>query len=339
LRGSHTFCLFSLISITTQLGLEQNSFIAIRNECPIELFSGKSVGNTLTIGIPKGSLEESTISLFAKAGFRFYGSERLLWLTSNDPELKPVLLRPQEIPMYVANGRLDCGLAGWDWIVENGCNGQIRQLADLCYSKRSFRAVRWVLAVADDSPFQKVSDLKSVKPPIRISTELCKVTENWLSERGIIADVRFSWGATEAKVPHFADAIVDCTETGSSLRANGLRIIDTVIESTTQFFANKEIYKTDDWKRTKLDGIALLLKSCLAAERKVSLHLQVPDADADAVTALLPVDANYTMWDGKNGFKLMEVLIDKEEARDIIPVLARNGARKISIASLGMLYE
>ncbi len=297
------------------------------------------MSNTLTIGIPKGSLEESTISLFAKAGFRFYGSERLLWLTSNDPELRPVLLRPQEIPLYVANGRLDCGLAGWDWIVENECAEHVRLLANLCYSKRSFRPVRWVLAVADDSGVHKVSDLKNLDYPVRISTELCKVTENWLSERGIIADVRFSWGATEAKVPHFADAIVDCTETGSSLRANGLRIVETLLESTTQFFANKDIYKNDDWKRWKLDGIALLLNSCLAAERKVSLHMQVHESDAEIVKALIPSDANFSVWDGQDHIKLLEIIIDKEQSRDIIPVLVRNGAKKISIASLGMLYE
>ena len=300
---------------------------------------GEKVANTLTIGIPKGSLEEATLALFARAGFRFFGSDRLLWLTSNDPELKPVLLRPQEIPIYVANGSLDCGLAGWDWIVENSCNGKIRMLANLCYSKRSFRPVRWVLAVADNSSFKQVSDLKRQDPPVRISTELHNVTENWLSERGIIADVRFSWGATEAKVPFFADAIVECTETGSSLRANGLRILDTVIESTTRFFANNDCYKKDDWKQAKLDGIALLLKSCLSAETKDSLHLGVPISELEIVKALIPSSANFTVWEGQNNLVIFEIIIDKEKSRELVPVLARNGVHKISVASLGMLYE
>ena len=180
-------------------------------------------------------MEEATLSLFGKAGYRFLGAERSLWLSSNDTEVRPVLPRPQEIPGYVANGSLDCGLAGWDWIVENDCSDQIRILADLCCSKRSFRPVRWVLAVADESEFQKIGDFRKLASPIRVSTELQSVTRNWLAERGIVADARFSWGATEAKVPFFADAIVECTETGSSLRANRLRVLDVVMESTTRF--------------------------------------------------------------------------------------------------------
>ncbi|MBU1487975.1 ATP phosphoribosyltransferase [bacterium] len=297
------------------------------------------MSNQLTIGIPKGSLEESTLSLFAKAGFRFYGSDRSFWLTSNDPELKPVLLRPQEIPLYVANGELDCGLAGWDWIIENSCDEQIRMLADLCYSKRSFRPVRWVLAVSNESSFRDVNELKTIDPPIRISTELKMVTESWLSERGIIADVSFSWGATEAKVPVFADAIVECTETGVSLLANGLRILDTVLYSTTRFFANKKVYKSSDWKRGKLDGIALLLKSCLVAETKTSLHAQVPNSEIEIVKALIPSEANFSVWEGQEEVMLLEIIIDKDKSRELVPVLARNGARKISLTSLGMLYE
>lgn len=293
---------------------------------------------TLTLGIPKGSLEESTLGLFARAGFRFYGAERLLWLTSNDPGLKPVLLRPQEIPHYVANGSLDCGLAGWDWIIENNCIDQIRVLADLCYSKRSFCPVRWVLAVSNDSEVQQVSDLKRLPPPVRISTELQRVTEGWLAERGISAEVKFSWGATEAKVPLLADAIVDCTETGSSLQANGLRVIATVMESTTRFFANSLMYKQNDWKRAKLDGIALLLRSSLAAETMDRLHLRVPKSEVDILKALTPSAASLTVWDGDNGSAVFEIVIDKELSRDLIPVLARNGAQKISVTSLGMLY-
>ena len=296
------------------------------------------MSNILTIGLPKGSLQDSTLELFAKAGYRFYGSERLLWLSSNDPELRPVLLRPQEIPLYVANGSLDCGLAGWDWIVENTCEDRVRVLAELCYSKRSFNPVRWVLAVAKDSTINEVRDLKNVNPPILISTELRGVTEKWLAEHGILANVSFSWGATEAKVPEFADAIVEATETGSSLRANGLRIVDTVIESTTRFFVNNERYKKDEWMRSKVDGIALLLRSCLAAEYRVSLHFRVPKEQAETCLALLPQEAACSTWESTDGHIIAEVILDREDSRDLVPSLARNGAYRISLASLGMLH-
>src|SRR5262245_60127667 len=175
------------------------------------------MGSTITLGIPKGSLEESTLALFSRAGFSFYGSNRSLWLSSNDPEIKPVLLRPQEIPLFVACGSLDCGLSGLDWITETKCSDRVRLLADLCYSKRSFRPVRWVLAVAQDSRYKTVQDLKSAgNTPIKVSTELKSTTENWLAERGESGEGDLSWGGTEAKVPVFADANVDCTETGQS---------------------------------------------------------------------------------------------------------------------------
>src|SRR5262245_28542863 len=174
--------------------------------------------NLLRIGIPKGSLQESTLALFARAGFSFYGSERSLWLTSSDPEIKPVLLRPQEIPRYVADGSLDCGLAGWDWISEAFEGGlpeeSLQVLTELCYSKRTFRPIRWVLAVKKDGPFQTIQDLQKVgDTERRISTELVNITQRWLATKGIISQVSFSWGATEAKVGAFADAIVEATET------------------------------------------------------------------------------------------------------------------------------
>jgi ATP phosphoribosyltransferase len=293
----------------------------------------------LLIGIPKGSLEESTIGLFAKAGIRLWGSERSLWLESNDAELKPVLLRPQEIPRYVAMGNLDCGLAGWDWILENRVNGEVKLLTDLCYSKRSFRPIRWVLAVPEDSPIEEVGDLRNSEPPVQISTELRRVTEDWLSERGIIADVMFSWGATEAKAPFFADAIVECTETGSSLRANKLRIIETVAESTTRFFANKAVYREDEWKREKMDAISLLLASCLKAEGKDSIRFAAAADHAETLESLIPSDAQYTVCEGKGGEMLFEIIADRTSIKDIIPNLIRNEARKISVASVDMLYE
>jgi ATP phosphoribosyltransferase len=296
--------------------------------------------NVLTIGIPKGSLQEATLSLFNAAGLSFYGSERLLWLGSNDVEVRPVLLRPQEIPLYVAKGDLDCGLSGLDWITERGCLGSLRLLADLQYSKQSFRPVRWVLAVPQDSPWQSVEDLRQIeKPPLRVSTELKGITESWFAEHGIVAEVDFSWGATEAKAPVFADAIVECTETGSSLRANRLRILETVFQSTTQFFANKDIYHKPGWKHTKLDSIALLLKSCLAADAKVSVRMHAPSAEADVLEALIPSAIGYSIWTGKKDEVLFELIVDKAAARELVPVFARNGAGKITVTGLDMLCE
>jgi len=294
---------------------------------------------SLLIGIPKGSLESATIALFAKAGIRLWGEDRSLWLSSNDPELKPVLLRPQEIPQYVAKGNLDCGLAGWDWILENRAIEEIKLLADLCYSRRSFRPVRWVLAVSNDSDIQRVEDLKNRQPPIQISTELCRVTEDWFSKRGVIADIMFSWGATEAKAPFFADAIVECSETGSSLMANNLRIIETVLESTTRFFANKAVYKTDEWKRQKIETISLLLTSCLAAEGKDAIRFSAERSDAGILEALIPSTTHYLAWEDKNGGKLFEVMSERSSVKDIIPLLIRNGAKNISVFSVEMLYK
>jgi ATP phosphoribosyltransferase len=278
------------------------------------------------------------LALFAQAGFRFYGSERSLWLTSNDREIEPVLLRPQEIPLYVADGSLDCGLAGWDWILENACEDRLRMLAELRYSKRTFSPVRWVLAVAQDSPFRTVDDLRSAPPPVRITTELRHFTEGWLSERGIEATVSFSWGATEAKVPLLADALVECTETGSSLRANGLREVATLLESTTRFFANKEVHNKSDWKQTKLDAIALLLKSCLAAETKVLIHARVPRSEIAVVEALIPSQVDFSVWEGQHDVMLLEIVTEKETARDLVPVLARNGASKVSLSPMSMFH-
>jgi len=293
----------------------------------------------LTIGIPKGSLQESTLALFYKAGFSFQGSERSLWLSSNVPDIKPVLLRPQEIPRYVSQGELDCGLSGFDWIVETKSEANIHILADLCYSKRSFRPVRWVLAVAKDSGYDTIDDLKETETRIRISTELEKITRDWFSNRGFTNhSVDFSWGATEAKVPVFADAIVECTETGTSLIENGLKILETVFESTTRFFANKDIYRNDEWKQNKLDGIALLLKSCLAAETKVCIHVQTSNTDSKILEALIPSNASFVVLDNSSD-KLIEIITEKDTSRDLLPILVRNSAKRISVLTLGMLYE
>ena len=294
---------------------------------------------TLLIGIPKGSLEESTMALFARAGIRLWGSDRSLWLSSNDSDLRPVLLRPQEIPQYVAKGDLDCGLAGWDWIVESNCNDEIRLLTDLCYSKRSFRPVKWVLAVPERSNIETISDLQRVSPPVRISTELRRVTEDWLSNTGIIADVMFSWGATEAKAPVFADAIVECTETGSSLRANNLRIVDTILESTTRFFANKAVYNANEWKRDKVDALSLLLASCLKAEGRDSLRFIADKENAPVLENLIPSHIQMTLFNTGNAEYAFEVIADRSLLQDIVPTLIRNGAKRIMVSPLDMMYE
>lgn len=296
----------------------------------------------IRIGIPKGSLEESTLALFARAGYSFHGSERSLWLSSNDVQLKPVLLRPQEIPFYVSDGSLDCGLSGWDWIsesVENHENGVTEEdfvvLADLCYSKRTFRNIRWVLAVKKDGPFQHVRDLSGK----RISTELVSITERWLAEKGVNAKVSFSWGATEAKVGEFADAIVEATETGASLAANGLKILETVFTSSTRFFANRAMYRENDWRRAKLDGIALLLKSCLQADTKESLRVFGGPSELADLIALIPADVKATVTPSADGGGTIDLVISKVEARDLIPKLAGKGATRITTSPVGILYE
>jgi len=296
----------------------------------------------IRIGIPKGSLEESTLALFARAGYSFHGSERSLWLSSNDAQLKPVLLRPQEIPFYVSDGSLDCGLSGWDWIsesVENHENGVTEEdfvvLADLCYSKRTFRNIRWVLAVKKDGPFQHVRDLSGK----RISTELVSITERWLAEKGVNAKVSFSWGATEAKVGEFADAIVEATETGASLAANGLKILETVFTSSTRFFTNRTVYRQNDWRRAKLDGIALLLKSCLQADTKESLRVFGGPNELPTLIELMPADVKFTVTPSADGGGTIDLVISKVEARDLIPRLAGKGATRITTSPVGILYE
>lgn len=294
----------------------------------------------LRLGIPKGSLQESTLSLFSQAGFNFTGGERTLRLASNDTEIDAVLLRPQEIPGYVAEGRLDAGLSGRDWIMETNASEQIVELAELIYAKRSFRPVRWVLAVAEDSEFQAPEDLRKVRGrKLKISTELMAITQNWLAERGIIADVSFSWGATEVKVPDFADAIVDVTETGSSLRANRLRPIATLLESTTRFFMSRELYRQDGWKRRKAEAIALLLRSCLAADTKVSIHAHVPRGDTGELLSLFNGSGTLSHWESPDGETLLEIVVDKERSRTLVPELVRLGARRVSVAPLTLLYE
>src|SRR5213593_4790596 len=213
----------------------------------------------LRLGLPAGSLQEATGELFRKAGYKITFASRSYYPTIDDPEIQCTLIRAQEMPRYVQDGSLDCGLTGHDWIVEN--DAKVVELAELVFSKVSRRPVRWVLAVPNDSPIQSPADLQGK----RIATEVVNITRKWLASHGVTANVEFSWGATEVKPPKLADAIVEVTETGSSLRANNLRIVDDILQSTTRFIANKSAIK-DSWKKSKIDNIALMLQGCLAAE-------------------------------------------------------------------------
>src|SRR6266446_262060 len=235
----------------------------------------------LKLGIPAGSLQESTGELFRKAGYKITFASRSYYPAIDDPEVHCTLIRAQEMPRYVQNGSFDCGLTGYDWILEN--DAKVSELAELCFSKVSRRPVRWVLAVPNDSPIKTVHDLQGK----RIATELVGVTKRWLAEHGVTAQVEFSWGATEVKPPRFADAIVDVTETGSSLKANNLRIVAELLQSTTRFIANTKS-ADDPWKRRKMDDIVLMLQGAMAAEGKVGLMLNVRMSDLDAVLRILP---------------------------------------------------
>ncbi len=277
----------------------------------------------LKLGLPKGSLQGSTFRLFGKAGYRISVGERSYVPYIDDPELEGLLIRAQEIAHYVEDGVLDVGLTGRDWILENGSD--VLEVEELVYAKEGFRPIRWVVAVPEDSDIHAIEDLKGK----RIATELLRYTQRFLKERGIEADVEFSWGATEVKPPRLADAIVELTETGSSLRANNLRIVDTVLESTTRLIANKAAWE-DPWKREKIENIALLLKGALEAEAKVGLKMNVPKKRLDAIVAQLsslhtPTISSQTDSD----WVALEVVIDEKTVRDLIPRLRKAGAEGI----------
>ena len=277
----------------------------------------------LRFGFPKGSLQDMTASLFAGAGYRMSFPERSLYPTIDDPEIECVLIRAQEIGRYVGEGVLDAGITGFDWIQES--RSKLRELADLRYSKTSFRPTRWVLAVPEGSPIKSAKDLAGK----RIATEAVELVKSWLKKNGVKATVEFAWGATEVKPPLLADAIVDGTETGSSLRANKLRIVETLLESTPRLIANKDAYK-DPWKRRKLDRLALMLSGAMNAQGKVGLMLNCPKDSLAKILALLPSLSSPTvspLADGK--MVAMNTIIDEAIARDLIPDLADAGATGI----------
>ena len=283
----------------------------------------------LKLGIPKGSLQDATIQLFARAGFNIYVDSRSYFPSVDDPELECMLIRAQEMARYVSDGVLDAGLTGYDWIREHQLaspsSAALTSIADLVYSKQSFGKVRWVLAVPEESPFQTAEHLRGKT----VATELVRVTQEYFASGGITVNVEFSWGATEVKPPVLADAIVEATETGSSLRANRLRIVDTVLESNTQLFANQATL-ADGWKRTKLENIALLLKAAIEAHGRVGLMLNVRRPDLAAVLALLPALQRPTISSlSDEEWVAVNTIIEERTVRDLIPRLKAARAQGI----------
>ncbi len=277
----------------------------------------------IKLGLPKGSLEEATIKIFKKAGFNIFVSERSYLPSIDDPDIKAMLIRAQEIPRYVEEGVLDCGITGNDWIIENEVD--VVKVSDLIYAKQGMSPVRWVLAVPANSKIKRVNNLKGK----RIATELVNVTRRFLKERGVPAEVEFSWGATEVKPPQLADAIVELTETGVSLRAHNLRIVETVCESTTQFIANKNTWKHAT-KRKKIENIALLLKGAIQAEEKVGLKMNMARKNLDRVLKLLPALKKPTISElSEEGWYAVETIISKDIVRGLIPKLKDAGAQGI----------
>jgi ATP phosphoribosyltransferase len=275
----------------------------------------------LKLGLPKGSLQDSTVQLFARAGFNIYVSSRSYFPSIDDPEIECMLIRAQEMARYVADGVLDCGLTGQDWIAEHQIGlvrpAPIVSIADLIYSKQSFGKVRWVLAAPEDSRFKKPQDLEGAT----IATELVRVTKAYFDRLSVTVNVEFSWGATEVKPPVLADAIVEATETGSTLRANRLRTLDTVMESNTQLIAN-ETAMADSWKRTKLDNIALLLRAAIEAHGRVGMMLNVRRDDLESILGLLPALQRPTISPlSEDGWVAVNTIIEERTVRDLIPKL------------------
>ena len=288
----------------------------------------------LKLGLPKGSLQEATIKVFQRAGFRVYVSERSYFPRIDDSEIDPVLLRAQEMSRYVEDEALDCGITGADWILENG--SKVVHLADLVYAKQSTGKVRWVLAVPEDSAVKSVKDLKGK----RIATELVSVTKNYLQKNKVKADVEFSWGATEAKVAAgLVDAVVELTETGSSLRANKLRIVSTICESTTQFIANKKA-ASDPWKKKKMAQLVVLLEGAIAAENMVGLKMNVEEKNLKKILSLLTSLKNPTISSlSQKNWLAVETVIDEKTVRTLIPKLKEAGAQGIIEYSLNKVIH
>jgi len=279
--------------------------------------------NKLKLGLPKGSLQESTLQLMSKAGFNFSVSSRSYFPSVDDDELEAMLIRAQEIARYVEDGVFDAGLTGYDWVIENGVD--VVSVCDLIYSKQSMRKVKWVLAVHENSPVQSVKDLEGK----RIATEVVGITKEYLKKHGVNAVVEFSWGATEVKTPELVDAIVEVTETGSSLRANKLRIVDVVLESNTKLIANKQSWN-DPWKRKKIENIAMLLQGAINAGNRVGLKMNLRKTDLEKITSLIPALRKPTVSQLSDpDWVAIETIIEEKVVRSIIPELKRAGAEGI----------
>ena len=283
----------------------------------------------LKLGIPKGSLQDATVQLFARAGFNIYVSSRSYFPSVDDPELECMLIRAQEMARYVSDGVLDAGLTGQDWIAEHeagdGRTGVIETIADLIYAKQSFGKVRWVLAAPEDSAIRSAKDLEGKT----VATELVRATRAYFERQGVNVNVEFSWGATEVKPPMLADAIVEVTETGSSLRANRLRILDTLMESNTQLIANKTAL-ADPWKKTKLENLALLLKAAIEAQGRVGLMLNVRREHLTHILDLLPALQRPTISAlSDDQWVAVNTIIEERTVRDLIPKLKASHAQGI----------
>ncbi|MCA9509343.1 MAG: ATP phosphoribosyltransferase [Myxococcota bacterium] len=288
---------------------------------------------TLQLGLPKGSLQETTQSLFAKAGFDLRISSRSYYPTIDDDEISCILMRPQEMARYVAQGVIDCGITGLDWVLETGAD--VAELADLRAPWPNYGPVRWVLAVKEGSPFEKVEDLAGK----RIAAEAVGMTQRYLAGKGITANVEFSWGATEVKPPLLADAIVDVSETGSSLRANDLVVLDVVLESTPRFIANKQAL-ADPWKRDKMERLLLLLRGAIAAATRVCLAMNVPRTRLDAVLGILPSLGTPTISTlADDEWVDVTAVVEEKTVRDLIPRLKDAGARGIIETPLNKLID
>jgi len=285
---------------------------------------GNREEKVLKIGLPKGSLEQTTLALFEKAGWRIKLGQRELFPAVDDPELEVIMLRAQEMAGYVENGVLDCGLTGRDWVIEQGA--KVREICPLTYSKAGFRKVRWVVAVPADSAIKKPKDLSGKV----IATEVINITKKYLENKGIKAKVEFSWGATEAKAGLLADAIVEVTETGSSLQANNLRILDTVMWSETVLIANNEVWENDPWKRDKIEILAMMLKGALEAGNRVGLKMNVPKKSLKGVLGILPAlqKPTLSLLSDPNWYSV-EVIIEEKKVREMIPLLKKAGASGI----------
>jgi ATP phosphoribosyltransferase len=277
----------------------------------------------LKFGLPKGSLQDATIEKMAKAGFNISISSRSYIPTVDDDELEIRLIRAQEISRYVEHGYLDCGITGYDWVIENG--SKVHEVGEFLFSKATRRPARWVLCVPENSPVKSVKDLRGK----RIATEVVNLTKKYLKKNGVKAEVEFSWGATEMKAHELVDAIVEVTETGSSLRANNLRIVDELLVSTPRLIANNDSWR-DSWKRKKIETLALLLKGALEAEAKVGLKMNIAEKNLAALLKSLPALRNPTISSlSLRGWVAVETIIDEHIVREIIPKLKAAGAEGI----------